>query len=270
MKKFAGIFILAALLSANVFAQDTLYFNQNYIPHTDTTLVFYPTGYNASQSYPLLFMLHGWSGNYAQWNSIVDLQSYADSLGFVIVCPDGFYDCWYINSPVDPNSQFEKFFFKNLVPAVMKKYSINKNEIFITGLSMGGHGAIYLFLKHPDFFRSAGSTSGILDITEFPDKWGLDKVLGKMKDEPNNWFDNSDLYLLKKHNEFTEPLIIDCGTGDFSLKVNEKFVQICRQYNLFVTFNSGPGKHSRTYWKSSIPSHFRFFKNLVLADRLKK
>ncbi len=43
---------------------------------------------------------------------------------------------------------------------------------------MGGHGAINLFLNHPGFFKSAGSTSGILDLLPFPDNWGIKNVLG--------------------------------------------------------------------------------------------
>lgn len=133
---------LFLILSIEVFPQDTLLINADYIPYTDTALVFYPKDYNPDTSYPLLFMFHGCTGNYAQWNEIANLDSIADKEGFIIVTPDGFYSSWYVNSPVINNSQYETFFFNNLVPSIFHKFNIDKKNIFITGLSMGGHGAM--------------------------------------------------------------------------------------------------------------------------------
>ena len=257
------IFFIILFCSVLILPQDSLFINAEYIPHTDTTLIFKPANYDSAHSYPLLFMLHGWSGNYAQWNSIIDLQHYADTDSFVIVCPDGFYDSWYIDSPVKKNSQYETFFFKNLVPEVFNKYNIDKKNIFITGLSMGGHGAMYLFLKHPHFFKSAGSTSGILDITAFPKNWGLPKVLGTFDSDSTVWKQYSDIYLLKNIKDWKVPILVDCGKQDFSYKVNENFVKRCEELNIPVIFFTGPGNHSRKYWKKSIVSHFAFFKKLV-------
>ena len=261
-KMLKRIFFIILFYSILTFPQDSLFFNADYIPHTDTTLIFKPANYNSSNAYPLLFMLHGWSGNYAQWSRIANLQHYADADSFIIVCPDGFYDSWYINSPVRKNSQFEKFFFKNLVPGIFKKYNIDKKNIFITGLSMGGHGAMYLFLKHPDFFKSAGSTSGILDITAFPKNWELPEYLGPMKSDSALWKKYSDIYLLKNIANWKMPILVDCGKDDFSYNVNLNFVHKCKQLNIPLVFLTGSGNHSYKYWEKSIIKHFEFFKIL--------
>ncbi len=260
IKKFIIISFFSSIV---IFPQDTLLFNRSYIPYTDTTIVFSPSNYNPAVSYPLLFMLHGWSGNYAQWSHDANLQGYADKDSLVIVCPDGFYDSWYINSPVKKNSQFVTFFFKDLVPVVFKKYNIDKKNIFITGLSMGGHGAMYLYLTHKKFFKSAGSTSGILDITAFPKNWGLPKVLGSYSLHPNRWEKYSDIYLLKNIVGNKVPIIVDCGTGDFSLNVNKRFYEKCKKLGIPIDFITGPGTHSHKYWKHSIIKQFAFFKNLI-------
>ncbi len=257
MKKIFLLFLLLPFCIA--YSQDTLLINSSYIPHTDTTLVYSPSAYDSAKSYPLVFMLHGWSGNYAQWGEIVNLQKYADKYKFVIVCPDGFYDSWYINSPVKKNSQYEAFFFKNLVPEIFAKFNIDKKNIFITGLSMGGHGAVYLFLKNPEFFKSAASTSGILDITAFPKNWGLPAVLGSMDTHLKSWQAHSDIYLIKNIVGMHKKLLTDCGTEDFSFKVNQAFAEKCRKDGVDITFLTGPGNHSRKYWMSSVPEHFKFF-----------
>ena len=261
LKTFAVLFIL--FISSEVFSQDTLLINSNYIPHTDTTLVFYPNNYNADNSYPLLFMLHGYSGNYKQWNDITNLDSVANKDGFIIVCPDGFYDSWYVDSPMKKNSQYETFFFKNLVPEIFKKYNIDKKNIFITGLSMGGYGAMYYYLKHTDFFRSAGSTSGILDITAFPNNWGMPKVFGSLTLHQKTWENHSDLYLLNKLKIKNKKIIVDCGTDDFSFKVNQAFADSCKQLGINIDFITSPGNHNYQYWRKSILKQFEFFKNII-------
>ncbi len=45
-------------------------------------------------------MLHGHSGDYKQWSEIVDLKYYANKYNFLIVCPDGNFDSWYVDSPI--------------------------------------------------------------------------------------------------------------------------------------------------------------------------
>ncbi len=265
------LFLLLLLsFTVYIFPQDTLIIKANYIPYADTTLVFYPQNYNKENSYPLLFMLHGWAGNYAQWSHEANLQDYANSEQFVIVCPDGFYDSWYINSPIDSTHQYETFFFKNLVPEIFNRFNIDKKNIFITGLSMGGHGAMYLFLKNPSFFRSAGSTSGILNLCPFPsDRWGIPKLLGEYKDHTQSWKDHSDIYLLKNIKGQHRKIIVDCGLKDFSYKVSEAFADSARADDVDITFISSPGNHSHKYWRKSIPRHFEFFKKIVEESKNK-
>ena len=50
------------------------------------------------------------TATYRQWNTIINVQKYADAYGFIIVCPDGLKDSWYINSPRKQMSKFEDFF----------------------------------------------------------------------------------------------------------------------------------------------------------------
>lgn len=262
MKKFIFLFLLVSLKC--IYPQQMLILDSECIPHADTALVFVPSGDNSNENYPLLFMLHGWSGNYNQWHDITGgLQAYADKYKFIIVCPDGFYDSWYVDSPVKSNSQYETFFINKLLPEVTGKYHPDTANIFITGLSMGGHGAMMMMLKHPDIFKSAGSTSGILDITEFPDRWSMLNALGKYTEVPSNWNKNSDFIILDKIKGLNKEIIFDCGTEDFAYNVNRKFNDKCISLKVKATFVSQPGSHNKDYWKGTIDNHFRFFKRLA-------
>ncbi len=262
MKKSAFVIFLFSF-SISLFSQDTLLFKEPYIPYQDTTIVFIPDNYNKANAHPLIFMLHGYSGNYHQWNDITDLKKEANKDGFIIVCPDGFYNSWYFDSPADSTIQFENFFFNNLVPAIFKRYNIDRSNIFITGLSMGGHGAMYLFLKHPDFFKSAGSTSGITDLMPFPNNWEIKNVLGAQDKNINVWMNHSDINLLGNIKNKGRQIIVDCGTEDFAYDLNEKFAQACRKNGIDITFITGPGDHNYNYWAKSIKKHFSFFNSLL-------
>jgi S-formylglutathione hydrolase FrmB len=237
--------------------------HDDYSKYFDQYAVFKPDNYTESDKYPLLFMLHGYAADYKQWSEIADLQKYTDKYGFIIVCPDGNYDSWYIDSPIDSAVKFESYFFHKLVPEIFESYSIDKRNIFITGLSMGGHGAINLFLNHPNFFKSAGSTSGILDLTPFPDNWGINKVLGDQDQNRHNWIKHSAIYNLDKIKNLNKKFIVDCGTEDFAYDVNRRFRDSCEAKGLKLKFIQTSGDHSGYYWSKSIPAHFEFFAEMV-------
>ncbi len=257
------LIVFTAFMFIQLQAQDTLIFKKNYIPWPDTTLVFLPHSKKPSNKKPMLILLHGWTGNYKQWSREINLKEYASKYDWIIVTPDGFYDSWYVNSPIKKNVQFETFFWNDLIPKLFRLYLIDKSKIFISGLSMGGHGAMTLFLKHPNFFLSAGSTSGILDLTFFPDRWSIRKAIGSIEKYPDVWKKNSAYYLLENIAGTNKQIIFDCGTEGFAYEVNRRFFEKCRRLKIKATFISQPGKHTHSYWKKSIKEHFFFFNELL-------
>ena len=92
-------------------AQDQIIYTSKNLPKLDTTWVFKPKSYTNKEKLTVIFLLHGYSGNYKQWNNIMNAQKYADEYNAIIVCPDGLYSSWYINSPAKVDWQFETFFF---------------------------------------------------------------------------------------------------------------------------------------------------------------
>ncbi|MHC1736763.1 MAG: alpha/beta hydrolase [Ignavibacteriaceae bacterium] len=257
------VFFIVIMLSGLSFAQEVISLNSRNVPYSDSTLVYTPMSYDKSLKYPTVFLLHGYEGNHRQWSGITDLQKLADEYNFVIVCPDGFYDSWYVNSPVRKNYRFYDFFIFELFPFITKNYSVDKDNIFISGLSMGGFGAISFFLNHQDIFKSAGSTSGVLNIKTFANNWGMDKSIGVYNDSPQNY---SKFDVLEKLDtlKIVKPFLIDCGTEDRIYVTNKEFFEKCLLKKFPVTFLSQPGRHDKKYWGSTIIQHFNYFKNLVI------
>ncbi len=262
MKKLFFVIFFSMILSA----QTMEILNSEYLPKADTVLVFSANNEITNEKIPLVVLLHGWSGNYRQWTKEADLQAFANDYNFIIACPDGFYDSWYINNPHKNNLMFEDFFIQEFLPYITKKYNVDKKNIFISGLSMGGHGAMMLMLKYPDIFKSAGSTSGILDLTLFPNRWTIKEGIGSYSENPNVWKNNSAYYLLESIEGTEKELIFDCGTEDFAYQTNFRFFEKTLELKIKATFISQPGDHSHKYWQKAIPAHFDFFKRISLEE----
>lgn len=265
-----ALFMVIALLTA-IFsqAQDKWILKSEYLEQPDTVLIFKPKAYNKTEKFPLVYLLHGYSENYKQWSQTTDLQKLADQYGFIILTPDGFTS-YYINSPINKGSRYEDFFFKELVPKVHKSFNIDDKNIFISGLSMGGYGALRYFILHNDYFNTAGSTSGALEI-DYPNFqkvsqqfWqtnrmtdDLTKNLGNPKTE--NWNNYSISTLLKQNYNFRRSFIFDCGTDDILYSNSENLKSLTDSLKIPTTFISQPGNHNTEYWNKSIEHHFVYF-----------
>lgn len=265
MRRFAIILLLAlALMPANAAVIDSLQVHSKSMNKDIPVVVIKPADYNASVEYPVVYLLHGYSGNQRDWfMKAPEITGMVDMYKLLIVCPDGGFSSWYWDSPVDPSSQYETFVSDELIKTIDGKYSTIKSRSGrgITGLSMGGHGALYLAFRHQDIFGAAGSMSGGVDIRPFPEKWEMASRLGKYSEQPERWEKNTVINLLYLLTPNSLAIIIDCGTDDFFSKVNENLHQQLLYRNIPHDYISRPGAHTWSYWKNSIKFQMLFMKN---------
>jgi len=268
LRKFLVVFLFLNLffMQSNAWAAkvDTLEIYSNAMRKVIRCLVITPSNYQPTQKpYPVLYLLHGWSGNYSSWLSDApQLAQHADTYQMLLVCPDGGYDSWYFDSPVDSTVQYETHVAKEVVAQVDYYYHTiaTPKGRAIAGLSMGGHGALFLAIRHPDVFGAAGSMCGGLDLREFKkNDWELKKVLGDPKTLSDNWEQLSvvpQLYALAKRKI---SLLIDCGLGDFFLDVNRTAHQKLLELNVPHEYTERPGEHNAAYWGNAIDYQVVFF-----------
>ena len=214
--------------------------------------------------YPVLYLLHGAMGCYSDWPRKARLDSLSNCYGVIIVCPDG-QDSWYFDSPVDPTMQFETYVSKELVEYIDSHYRTLANRYMraITGLSMGGHGAMFLAFRHPDVFWSCGSMSGNMDITQFPDSWHIKDRLGKRDDNPQRWHDHAVCNLVDQVKasplQPAQNIIFDDGLNDIFIKNNIALHEQLVEKGIDHDFTVRPGRHSWDYWVNSLDYHLMFF-----------
>ena len=223
-----------------------------------------PANYTtSSKKYPVVYLLHGYGGSYNQWPKLApQLKDKADELQMIMVCPDGGVGSWYLDSPLDSSFRYETFVSKELMNYVDGHFRTqpDRHHRAITGLSMGGHGGLYLAIRHPNLYGAAGSTSGGVDIRPFPKNWDLAKRLGDTICCKQNWEATTVINLADSLHKGDLKLIMDCGTGDFFLQVNRNLHQKLLQMNIEHDYTERPGAHNNDYWKNSIDYQLLFFK----------
>lgn len=256
--------LLAALCLADVYASqvDTVSVNSRAMDKTVKTVVIMPESYATVDSLPVVYLLHGYSGNHSDWvTKVPEIKELADRYQFMIVCPDGGYSSWYWDSPIDESFRYETFVSQELVDWVDSNYKTVKSRKgrAISGLSMGGHGALYLAMRHLDVYGAAGSTAGGVDIRPFPLNWDMAKRLGSYADHPERWEAHTVINQLHKLTPDTLALVIDCGTSDFFYPVNEQLHQKLLDRNIPHMYITGPGAHNWAYWQQSIVYQLMYF-----------
>ncbi len=143
-------------------------------------LVYLPPGYDTSQqSYPVVYLLHGFGGNHRTWQDMEDVKGILDYLisageirPMIVVMPSGFSymgGTFYTNSQYPPGGSdvfgmAENYIIHEVIPKIDSTFRTmpDRGHRAIIGLSMGGYGAAKLAIKHPDMFSVAGMHSGVL------------------------------------------------------------------------------------------------------------
>ena len=217
--------------------------------------------------YPVVYLLHGAWGCYRDWPHKANLDSLADTYSTIIVCPDG-QDSWYLDSPIDPSFQFETFISYELVNYIDTHYrTYPRREMrAITGLSMGGHGALWNAFRHPDVFASCGSMSGGVDISKYPGRWHIADRLGDYDNNQQRWIDHSVISLVPTL-EPGQNIIIDIGYDDLFFEVNNNLHEALLQQGVEHDYTVRHGDHNWQFWVNSIDYHMMFFHKIFAAEQ---
>ncbi|MDR0798229.1 MAG: esterase family protein [Dysgonamonadaceae bacterium] len=215
-----------------------------------------------AEACPVVYLLHGYSGNETDWlTHKTDLPSIADEKGLIIVCPDG-KNSWYLDSPLKKDNQYETFISVELINYIDTHYATISDRYHraITGLSMGGHGAMYNAFKHPDVFGAVGSMSGAINVNNGGKNFTLASLLPSMTNgNTGNWGAHSVLAQIAHLKNQELAILFDCGINDFCLPYNEALHKALVDKKIDHDYTIRPGSHTWDYWTNSIDYHLLFF-----------
>lgn len=216
------------------------------------------------KKYPVVYLLHGYSGGYGNWILRVPaLKEYADEFRVFIVCPDGGFSSWYIDSPVDSTMRYETYIGKEVPQYIDKNYPTlaNRKGRAITGLSMGGHGGLFIGFRQSERFGACGSMSGGVDLSSSRNKFDLMKRLGDTIKHADNWNKYSVMNIVESKPGSPLRIIIDCGTEDFFYRNNKELHEKMVDLKIPHEYIERPGNHNWAYWGNAVRYQLFYFSN---------
>ena len=247
--------------------------------------VYLPAGYDsapanpsAPRRYPVLYFLHGLGDNEQTlfnsggWTLLDDLRRQHKIGDFLIVAPEG-RRSFYINS-ADGSVLYSDFVLREFIPHIESKYRIHPGRLgrAISGISMGGYGALRFAFSHPEIFSAASAQSAAL-ITESPQELDaaahsgapLGRVLAEVFGNPldaSHWNNNSPFVLAKKNAAGLRKLAIyfNCGQDDnygFNKGADALHLQLQRE-NIAHEYHAYAGDHSLSYFLSHFSEIMQF------------
>jgi len=278
-----SLFELFLAFSPLVFAQgriDCSSFNSHILHRAVRYCVMLPPSYEKgpNKKYPVLYFLHGLGENEQTlvqsggWGLIEDLQRQQKIGGFLLIAPEG-RGSFFINS-ADGRDRYSDFFLTEFLPYVETRYRVvrERKSRGVTGLSMGGYGALRFSFAHPELFGSVSAQSPAL-IAESPRDMNADlrnagplaRLLGGVFGNPikvEHWRQNSPFELARK-NQIPiahQAIYINCGQQDeygFAAAAERMHKQLAAE-NIRHEFHLYPGGHTADYFLSHLGETFEF------------
>lgn len=277
--------MLLAVCSLPTFASaqgriDCSAFNSHILNRAVRYCVMLPSDYesNLKTKYPILYFLHGLGENEQTllqsggWGLVEDLRRDHKVGEFLMVAPEG-RGSFFINS-ADGHDRYGDFFLTEFLPFIETRYRVvrERQSRGITGLSMGGYGALRFAFAHPELFGSVSAQSPAL-MTESPreldgdlrDAGPLAKLLGNVFGNPINvahWNQNNPFLLARKNQAQlrNQAIYINCGQQDeygFAASAEQMHKQLLAE-KVRHEFHLYPGGHNAEYFLSHLGETIEF------------
>jgi S-formylglutathione hydrolase FrmB len=137
---------------------------------------------------------------------------------------------------------------------------VDKNSsIFITGLSMGGYGAMRLGAKYPEVFKAFSGLSSVTtfqEMAQFLENNDLEKLSQSVKKPENT------LEIIIQNKATLPPFRFDCGVDDILIEANRNLHNQLIINNIPHFYEELKGKHEWNYWEENIVKTLLFFDGL--------
>jgi S-formylglutathione hydrolase FrmB len=241
------------------------------MPSPVHVLVVVPPSYDLepARRFPVLYFLHD---GYGDGRTLARRGVAEDALArmrsgslpeFFIVAPDG-SGSWFADS-YDGKRRFGEFLVGDLPRWVESRFRTlpRKASRGITGISMGGYGAVRLGLTHPDLYGSVSALSGAIIPFGWEDlkryswvaRYTLMRVFGR--DEKKNSLDANDAWQILGGLQFDRPPFaarLEAGTEDvYGLDgVAAQYGNLLNEHGVPTTILLEPGGHDWSYWRPAM------------------
>lgn len=208
-----------------------------------------PATHVLPEKFPVVYLLHGFANNHAQWTGYTNVELYAEERRIAIVNISGENKA-YAKAGAD---DFKRFVSEELPEFVTNYFPISTKpeDTYIAGLSMGGYGAFMHGLTHPERFHAIGAFSAGIQIN--PESFTSDPLAAD-SGEPSAEYDLHALAkaIAEKGKDFPA-IYTACGMDDFLFDANKDFAAELEGLGADVTWKEVPGfGHEWRFWDQQV------------------
>jgi putative tributyrin esterase len=248
-------------LTSNVVMRDVTFHSASLnsdMPYRVVMPASAPTGVK----FPVVYLLHGGSGNFRDWTNYSDVARFAER-GLILVMPDG-DESYYTNSADHPEQRYEDYIVRDLIVDVEGRFPVASDRAHraIAGVSMGGFGAVKLSLKHPELFSFTAGLSSAIDVPNRPfsirriGQWRHHRSIfgppGGAAQRANDPFVSA---------RSADPansayFYLTCGDQEGLLSSNRSFANLLGQRHFRYEFHVVPGGHNWNQWNACLNDCF--------------
>lgn len=229
--------------------------------------VFVPAGTEKISDLPVTILLHGVYGSHWAWtrhmnvhNETLKLIESGELEPMILVMPsDGLKGggSGYVSQD---GFDFEKWIVEDVVEAVrttIPQVSM-KSKLFITGLSMGGFGALRIGAKYQSIFNAFSGHSSVTNLEDLSLFIDDGPEFNSEKEEE----EISVLNTILTNKKCLSPFRFDCGTEDQLIESNRRVHLKLKELGIPHIYEEFSGGHSGEYWKEHIIKSLRFFNQI--------
>lgn len=218
---------------------------------------------NATASMPVVILLHGVYGSHWAWSVKGKAHLTAQRLildgqiqSMILAMPsDGLYGDGSGYVP-HHNANFEQWIVEEVPQVLQEQFQVvtSKSPLFISGLSMGGYGALRLGAKYPQVFQGF---SGLSSITQFEQmQQFVSNFVQLQKDALEQ---DGVLEWMLKNRALLPPFRFDCGSEDILIDANRQLHAALIQQEIAHVYEESPGGHEWPYWEHNLEYSLKFF-----------
>lgn len=239
--------------------------HSSYLHNRQNISIYNP--YSKAIDLPVIILLHGVYGNHWSWMDLGGVHLVYENLRkqglneFVLVMPSdgGLWDgSAYL--PLMEHGDYEQWIVDDVLTAVKKTVSsvTDSSRWYISGLSMGGYGALRLGTKFANKFAGISAHSAITQIEDMSQF--VDTPLNNYKCQHQHETEIS--YWSEVNKAQLPPLRFDCGQQDTLLQSNNRLAEKLKKLAIVFNYKTMPGGHEWPYWHTNISTTFKFFSSI--------
>lgn len=218
---------------------------------------------------PIIILMHGVYGNHWVWTNLGGIDKVYEQVkaqqginDFILVMPsDGGLHDGSAYLPTLNNGNYEQWIIDDVLSAVIETVpsATTQSNLYLSGLSMGGYGALRLGIKYADKVAGISAHSSITQLPEINLFTDVDLTTYQCENSEEANILYWAKHWLTTNKAMLPPLRFDCGKDDILFQGNITFANALKALNIEHQFDTFDGEHAWEYWHEHVATTFAFF-----------